>query len=220
MDRHIAVFCHEADEQPGYFETVFNERDVPFTTIDIFRTNEVPRTISASHLVFLGGPMSVNDEEEHPWLVSEKELIRRSAKAGQKVLGICLGAQLIASAYGAKVYRYVNETGWRMLRREEGAAGLFSTFPETFPVFQLHSDTFGIPYGGRLLARGDSVRNQAFSIKNALGLQFHLEMTGSMIRDWSKSLRASHRETIARDTPLFIRESNRLCRIVAEDFIR
>ncbi|HTY60502.1 MAG TPA: type 1 glutamine amidotransferase, partial [Bacteroidota bacterium] len=166
-----------------------------------------------------GGPMSVNDESEFPWLKQEKDLIRRSVKAGQKVLGICLGAQLIASAHGGKVYRFVNETGWSPLDRVQDAAGVFASFPDRFHVFQLHGETFEIPYGGRLLATASPVRNQAFSYRNALGLQFHLEMTDGIVRDWSKDLASFKQSKIARDTPRYLAESNRLCRMVAEDFI-
>ena len=216
----IAAFRHVPNEPLGYFETILNEQKIPFEYVNLYETNEIPRNLSATHLIFLGGPMSVNDENEFPWLVQEKELIRRSGKTGRKVLGICLGAQLIASAFGAKVYRFVNETGWRMLDREKDPAGIFSGFPDHFPVFQLHGETFEIPYSGRLLAHGTEVRNQAFACRNALGLQFHLELTDEIIRDWSKDLRAHQQAKISRDTPRFIDESNRLCRMVAEDFIR
>ena len=155
---------------------------------------------------------------EFPWLKQEKELIRKSVKAGQKVLGICLGAQLIASAHGRKVYRFVNETGWHPLDRVPDATGAFASFPDRFHVFQLHGETFEIPHGGRLLAFGKSVRNQAFSYRNALGLQFHLEMTDEIVRDWSKDLTSYQQEKIARETPRYLAESNRLCRMVAEDF--
>ena len=218
MDQKIAIFQHVPCEPAGYLETIFRQKEIPFTYIRLHDTNEVPPRLDATHLIFLGGPMSVNDEDEFPWLVQEKELIRRSVKTGQKVLGICLGAQLIASAHGARVYRYVNETGWSLLDRRPDAAGIFSRFPEKFHVFQLHGETFEIPYGGRLLASGSPVRNQAFSCRNALGLQFHLELTEGIIRDWSKDLRRNRREKIARDTPRYLAESNRLCTIIAEDF--
>jgi GMP synthase (glutamine-hydrolysing) len=219
MDPKIAIFQHVKNEPSGYFETIFSEKNIPFEYIRLYDTNEVPHLPHATHLVFMGGPMSVNNEREYPWVMQEKELIRRSEKAGQKVLGICLGAQLIASAHGAKVYKYVNETGWSLLNRAEDARGVFSGFPEQFPVFQLHGETFEIPYRGRLLAYGRKVRNQAFSCRNALGLQFHLEMTGEIIRDWSKELRKHQQSKIAYDTLRYLAESNRLCRMVAEDFI-
>jgi GMP synthase-like glutamine amidotransferase len=164
--------------------------------------------------------MSVNDEEELPYLRQEKELIRRSVKNRQKVLGICLGAQLIASAFGAPVYRFVRETGWHALETVPGCDGVFARFPDRFPVFQLHGDTFALPYGARLLCTGERVRNQGFRIRNCLGLQFHVEMTAEIIRDWSRGLKRSDREKIGRDTPRFLAESNRLCRMVGEEFIR
>lgn len=219
MDPEIAIFQHYPTEPAGYFETIFRENNIPFGYIRLYETNEVPGSVSATHLVFLGGPMSVNDEEEFPWLAQEKELIRQSVKARQKVLGICLGAQLIASAHGARVYPFVKETGWHPISRAEGAGGAFARFPDRFFVFQLHGETFTIPYRSRLLAHGDNVRNQAFSCRNALGLQFHFELTGGIIRDWSKDLSAFQRARIERDTPRYLAESNRLCRLVAEEFI-
>jgi GMP synthase (glutamine-hydrolysing) len=219
MDPKIAIFQHVRNEPSGFFETVFREKKCPFDYIPLYETNEIPRLNNPTHLVFMGGPMSVNDEREFPWLVQEKELIRRSVKARQKVLGICLGAQLIASAHGAKVYRFVNETGWHPLDLVPDPGGVFASFPDRFHVFQLHGETFEIPYGGRLLASGRQVRNQAFSYRNALGLQFHLEMTDAIVRDWSKDLTTYRQEKIARETPRYLAESNRLCRKVAEDFI-
>lgn len=220
MDTRVVAFRHEPDEPLGYIGTILNEHRIPFEYIDLFDTNEIPRLNGATHLIFLGGKMSVNDEDEFPWLIQEKELIRRSRRNGQKVLGICLGAQLIAAANGAKVFRYVHEAGWHTLHRSTEATGIFTQFPDRFPVFQIHNDTFELPYGGRLLAYGTAVRNQAFACKNALGLQFHLEMTAEIIRDWSVTLRKSEQAKIARDTPRCIAESNRLCRLVLEDFIR
>ncbi len=220
MIPHIVAFRHVPNEPLGYFKTFLNEKKITFEYLNLFETNEIPSMANATHLIFLGGPMSVNDENEFPWLIQEKELIRRSIKTGQKVLGICLGAQLIASAYGAKVFPCVNETGWKMLTRENDALGIFSNVPTHFPVFQLHGETFEIPDGGQLLARGDVVRNQAFSCRNTLGLQFHLELTDEIIHDWSKDLPGNEQSKIARETPRFLVESNRLCRLVAEDFIR
>jgi len=218
MHPKVAIFQHVPNEPAGYFETVFRQNEIPFEYIRVYETNEIPRIQDATHLIFLGGPMSVNDEHEFPWLVQEKELIRRSEKKDRKILGICLGAQLIASAHGSKVYKYVNETGWSELNRVNDAVGIFSGFPEKFHVFQLHGETFEIPYGGRLLALGNEVRNQAFSFRNSLGLQFHLELTEDIIRDWLKDLRTFQRDRISRDTPLYLTESNRLCKLIAEDF--
>jgi len=219
MDPKIAIFQHVPNEPSGYFETVFYDKDIPFEYIRLYDTHEVPRINNMTHLMFMGGPMSVNDEDKYPWLKQEKELIRRSVETGQKVLGICLGAQLIASAHGARVYPFLQETGWHPLHRATSTSGVFGSFPEQFHVFQLHGDTFEIPFRGRLLAYGKNVRNQAFSCRNALGLQFHLEMTNTIVREWSKDLRKHQQAVIARDTPRYLMESNRLCQMVAEDFI-
>ena len=210
----IAAFQHAPTEPLGLLEYIFTEKNIPFEYIRLHETNEVPRT-DATHLVFLGGAMSVNDEAELPWLKEEKALIRKAVKEKRKVLGICLGAQLIASAFGAKVYRSVPENGWRFLSGEPG-----TVFPERFPVFQLHGETFEIPYGGKLLASGLEVRNQAFSFKTTLGMQFHLELTGPIIRDWSRELKKFTRETIERETPRYLAAGNRLCRAVADNFTR
>jgi GMP synthase-like glutamine amidotransferase len=218
MIMKIALFQHVRNEPAGYLEQVFLEKKIPIEYIRLYETSDVPKT-DATHLVFLGGPMSVNDEREFPFLKVEKELIRKSVKNHQNVLGICLGAQLIAAAYGAPVYKYVNETGWKEISRVPEADGAFSSFPEKFQVFQLHGETFAIPCGGKLLCTGDQVKNQAFRIKNSLGLQFHLELTGEIIHDWSRNLKKHEQVTIARDTPRYLAESNRLCRMVAEDFV-
>jgi GMP synthase (glutamine-hydrolysing) len=216
---NVVVFQHEPTEPLGYLEQVFSEYAVPFEYIRLYKSGEVPR-LNATHLVFMGGPMSVNDEREYPYLKQEKELIRKSTRNRQNVLGICLGAQLIASAFGAPVYHYITENGWHELSSHPRSTGSLAKFPEKFHVFQLHGDTFAIPYGGKLLCTGEQVRNQGFSIHNCLGLQFHLEMTGEIIRQWSSVLRKYDRERIARDTPRYLAESNRLCRQVAEDFIK
>jgi GMP synthase (glutamine-hydrolysing) len=213
MQVNVAAFQHAPTEPLGLFETIFEEKKIPFEYIRLYETNEVPRT-DATHFVFLGGAMSVNDEAELPWLKEEKAFIRKAVKENRKILGICLGAQLIASAYGRKVYKYVNETGWRFLNGEPG-----SCFPDQFPVFQFHGETFEIPYGGRLLVTGQQVRNQAFSYKTALGVQFHLELTESIIQGWSRDFKKSTKEKIERETPRYLTESNRLCRVVAENFI-
>jgi GMP synthase (glutamine-hydrolysing) len=214
----VALFQHVKIEPAGLFEQIFREKNIPVDYIRLYETGEVPRT-DATHLVFLGGPMSVNDEQEYSYLRKEKELIRQSVKNKQKVLGICLGAQLIASAYGAPVYKYVNETGWKEINRVPEADSPFSSFPERFYVFQLHGETFKIPYAGKLQCSGPIVKNQAFRIKNSVGLQFHLELTDTIIRDWTRDLKMRTKEFVAQDTPHYLAESNRLCRLIAEDFV-
>lgn len=132
-------------------------------------------------LIVMGGPMGVYDEAVHPWLVEEKKYIRQAIDSGKIVLGICLGAQLIADVLGAKVSknRY-REIGWFPVKRTaESKSSLFGkVFPESMSVFHWHGDTFDIPAGAVLLASSEACRNQAFSIDDRIvGLQFHLETT-------------------------------------------
>ena len=215
----IAVFQHTPAEPPGLFESYFSEKNIPFECIRLFDTNEIPET-GATHFIFLGGPMSVNDEREYPYLKEEKECIRLAVRGGIQVLGICLGAQLIASAFGGRVYPFLQETGWHQIRREPVQEGIFSGFPARFFAFQLHGETYELPLGGRLLCSGDRVKNQAFQLGSACGLQFHLELTEAILRDWSRELERPDQEKILRDSPQYLAESNRLCRLVADEFTR
>ena len=216
----IAIFQHIASEPAGLFETIFTEQKIPYEYVRLWEDGETPAAAAgATHYLFMGGPMSVNDEKELPFLKEEKALIRDAAGRGRPVLGICLGAQLIASAFGARVYPYLQETGWHHLARAPEAPGIFSRFPERFPVFQLHGETFDLPPGARLAATGTAVKHQAFVYRTATALQFHLELTEGIIRDWIRDLDPAQQSAIVKDTPACIAESNRLCRMVAGNFI-
>lgn len=214
----VLAFQHTETEPLGYLEELLREWDVPFSYHRCFDDDRVDRG-DASHLVFLGGPMSVNDEREFPFLKAEKDLIRQSVKKGIPVLGLCLGAQLIASAFHAPVYRFVNEMGWFVVDRVPADDLTFNDFPGSFPVFQFHSETFGLPYRGRLLCSGDRVRHQAFRYRSALALQFHLEMTSPLIEDWCRELSRAKRDRIRNDTARFIAGSNRLCLVLFRHFL-
>jgi len=214
----VRAFQHSSSEPLGYFEQIFSEKGIPFEYGRLWESESVSAG-DATHLVFLGGPMSVNDERELPWLKEEKDLIRRAVKRGIPVLGLCLGAQLIASAHDAPVYRFVRETGWYPIHTAPDCTGVFALFPDTFHVFQMHGETFHLPVGGKLQCRGDNVPHQGFRLGSALGLQFHLEMTESLILDWTKGERKFQKEKIERDTKRFLERSNHLCREVAREFL-
>ncbi len=132
--------------------------------------------------------MNVYEEDRYPFLRGKDLLIKEAIQRGKHILGICLGAQLIAKALGAKVTKAPSkEIGWYDVSlTEEGCRDpLFASLPKTFPVFQWHEDTFEIPRGGKLLATSTAVPSQAFRYgENAYGLQFHLEVTTEMIRAW------------------------------------
>ena len=137
-------------------------------------------------LVIMGGPMSVNDETEFPWLVAEKEFIRTAIEKNKAVIGICLGAQLIASAMGAAVRpNPEKEIGWFPVAGESSdSAGELFSFPEELLVFHWHGETFDLPAGAVRLARSDACEHQAFQLgQRVIGLQFHLETTPVAARD-------------------------------------
>lgn len=162
-----------------------------------------------THLVILGGPMNVYEEDCYPFLREEDLYIKEAIQRGKKILGICLGSQLIAKALGAKVFKApMKEIGWYDVSlTEEGSLDpLFSEFPKTFPVFQWHEDTFEIPKAGKLIATSSPTPHQAFRYgENVYGLQFHLEVTESMIREWMEASPSSvSKERIMAETGIKI----------------
>jgi GMP synthase-like glutamine amidotransferase len=137
-------------------------------------------------LVVMGGPMGVHDEAEHPWLGAEKALLREAIASGKTIIGVCLGAQLLAEALGARVYRNAEkEIGWLPieLTGEGRASSLFGFLPGHIEVFHWHGDTFDAPPGAVHLARSQGCANQAFLWgERVLGLQFHVETTPESLR--------------------------------------
>jgi len=138
----------------------------------------LPRVDELDLVIALGGPMSVNDERVHPWLRAEKRFIREAMLRGTPVLGICLGAQLMASSLGSAVYaNREKEIGWFPIRAEPAEATAF-VFPPELTAFHWHGETFDLPPGAVRLATSAACRNQAFQLgARAIGLQFHLETT-------------------------------------------
>jgi len=145
-----------------------------------FYAGEPPPDLdSVELLIILGGPMSINDEAAYPWLASEKQFIKNALEGGKPVLGVCLGAQLMAAALGARVYRAPEpEIGWLPIEScPSPHVGTF-LFPDKIEAFHWHGETFDLPAGARLLARSAACPHQAFQWgQRAIGLQFHLETT-------------------------------------------
>jgi GMP synthase-like glutamine amidotransferase len=147
----------------------------------LFEKAQFPGLSEIDGLIVLGGPMSATDDRALPWLASEKRFIAGAIAASKRVLGICLGAQLIASVLGAKVFANPEpEIGWFPIDPVPGGPeSAFSMFfRETTDVFHWHGETFELPPGATHLARSAGCEHQAFAIgKNVLGIQFHLETT-------------------------------------------
>jgi GMP synthase-like glutamine amidotransferase len=177
------VLQHVPFEGPGSIAGWLGERGADIGRTRLFAGDPLPDPASVDLLVVMGGPMSVNDEGRHPWLAGEKRSIREAAERGVAVLGICLGAQLIASALGARVFpNPVKEIGWFPVRAVPAPAGSLG-LPAACEAFHWHGETFDLPPGAVRLAESDACRNQAFQFgRRVVGLQFHLETTEESAR--------------------------------------
>lgn len=174
----VHVLQHVPFEGLGSISSWLQRRNASLTTTRFFDTHCLPDPGDFDVLIVLGGPMSVNDEHALPWLREEKRFVRASIQSGKRVLGICLGAQLMASALGARVYPGADkEIGWFPVHACGQRAGAFG-FPSSTEVFHWHGETFDLPAGAVHLARSEACLHQAFQLgAHAIGLQFHLETT-------------------------------------------
>jgi GMP synthase (glutamine-hydrolysing) len=185
---HVLAVRHVPFEGLGTIAPVLQARQIGITYADVFLDQPIPDWRPAAGLIVMGGPMSANDDL--PFVRREIEVLAAAVEAGKPVLGICLGAQLLARALGARVYRNaVKEIGWGPVRWTEAAArdpllaGLHA--PET--VFHWHGETFDLPAGAEWLASSPACRHQAFRAgSTAYGFQFHLEVTPEIISDWCR----------------------------------
>jgi len=214
--RKVTIFQHVRNEHGGLFEEYIRERGMDIFHVPIDETNEI-LPFHSTHLLILGGPMSVNNEKEYPWLKEEKQIIREWVAEGRPVLGICLGAQLIASSIGAEVHPCQEERGWSSVISVNPR--IFPDLPLRFRVFQMHGETFEIPHKAALVFRGENVCNQGLCIGSALGIQFHVELTIRMIQDWISCLPDQEQSFILAQSRQYLPESENICRIIADRFL-
>lgn len=192
----ILVIQHVPHEGPGSFEEEMKKANLTWETLmasdqAIFPSGAKIEEYGA--LIILGGPMGAYEEEKYPWIKKEILVIAEALRQKKPILGICLGAQLLAKASGGggRVYPGPKkEIGWHPIRLDDWfykRNPLFFQIDHTksHTVFQWHGDTFDIPTEGYRLAWNENYRNQAFCIQgNAVGVQFHPEVTEAMIRNW------------------------------------
>jgi GMP synthase (glutamine-hydrolysing) len=188
----VYVFQHIACEDLGTFAEILTARGFRSDYVRLFDGDRVPDDWGAARaLIFLGGPMSVNDEARYAYLAAEKAIIRAALERGQPLLGVCLGAQLLAAAAGARVFPGPRpEIGWEpvTLTLEGRHDPLLAPLAQLAAVFHWHGETFDLPAGAVRLASSAVTKNQAFRIGHAAyGLQFHLEVDAAMIGSWMDS---------------------------------
>lgn len=186
--RPVAIFRHSPTEGPGYFGTFLDFHSIPWQLIKIDANEMPPHSASYfSGLVFMGGPMSANDDL--PWIASTLSLIRQAVANDIPVLGHCLGGQLISKALGGVVSKNpVKEIGWGEVSvsdnpvAQEWVGGL-----SKFESFHWHGEAFSLPDGATCLLSSPYCKNQAFAMNMHLGMQCHVEMTEEMVATWGKT---------------------------------
>jgi GMP synthase (glutamine-hydrolysing) len=187
--RKLLVFQHSAREPLGVFDPMLRRAGFRIRYVNFSRQpDQRPDVSRYNGLVVLGGPMNVDQADRFPHLTTEIEAIREALARGIPILGICLGAQLLAAALGAHVRpNHVREIGWYRLHPTAAAGGdpLCRHLTGDPHVFQWHAYTFDLPPGAVHLASTPTCPNQAFRFGDrAYGLQFHLEADGHLIQRW------------------------------------
>lgn len=185
---HVHWLQHAAHEELGCIAPWLARRGARVTHTRLYAGEPTPATADFDALIVMGGPMNIYEHAAHPWLVAEKTLIRAAIAAEKKLLGICLGSQLIADVLGGPVTRNAHtEIGWfDVTLNDQGRAhSAFADWPDHFEAFHWHGDTFAIPPGAINLMSSEGCAHQGFSWgERVLGLQFHLEVTAADAHTW------------------------------------
>ena len=183
----IRIFRHITCEGPGYLASFLENYNIPFELVRIDKGESPPPQIDdVSALVFMGGPMSVNDDL--PWIRQELALIQKAVEIDLPVLGHCLGGQLISKALGGSITANpVKEIGWLPIQKidNEQAADWLKDIQDDRLAFHWHGETFSIPEAATPILKSRHCAHQGFVIGNSLAMQCHVEMTGEMVREWA-----------------------------------
>jgi len=189
----IHYLQHVPFEGPGSIEPWAMVRGHSLTSTRFFAGQSLPPVEQFDWLVILGGPMNVYEDSRYPWLAREKRCIAEALHCGKTVIGICLGAQLMACVLGARVMgNHCREIGWHPVEKTAQApeSPLARFLPDRFAAFHWHGDTFEIPRGAVHLARSRACENQAFAFGDrAVALQFHLESTRESVEQLVQNCR-------------------------------
>ncbi len=209
----VVIVRHEGPDKIRLAEDIFAECGLGVVYVDLWRDHQLPSSGDVAALVFLGGTMGVGDSDEFPFLVAEQDLIREAVRLSVPLLGLCLGAQLLAAATGGKVYRAAQRSiGFRPVAKTRAAEsdGLFGGFCAIDRLLSWHEDTFTLPPGSQLLMTSDDTPNQAFRVGAcAWGAQFHFEADDSLLETWIESSRELLLATWGIDPEAFVEAARR-----------
>jgi GMP synthase-like glutamine amidotransferase len=191
----VLIVKNVTAEGPGTIADHLRSANIPFTLIDLEQGQTLPDIQAYSHLVIMGGPMAVYEMDRTPYLRDEARLIERAIDVNKRVLGVCLGAQMLAHILGARVYPgRTKEIGWYDVTltgegmQDPCMSELAIAGKSIAQVFQWHGDTFNLPVGAVRLASSDLYPNQAFRYSEQVyALQFHIEVTPGIVHGWLKN---------------------------------
>lgn len=182
----VLILQHVPWEKPGRILDSLDDMEMPYQVVNVAKTKkpELPNFNEVAGVVIMGGPMGALDFDEYPGLKAEAKLARAAIAVNKPVLGVCLGHQIIATALGAKLKSGKEpEIGFAPIKRID-KHDYFSMWDKTINVLHWHNDVVSLPEGAQPLARSAATKNQAFRFGSALGLQFHLEVTPTLLEEW------------------------------------
>ena len=195
--RRLLVLQHLEIEGPGLFEQFAIEKDLQIEVVRLDKKDPLPQTKKGDLILIMGGPMGVKDigSDRYPWLKLERDFIKKELKNKRPMIGVCLGAQLLANAAGGNVEilkygsppKALPEIGWSQIFIDKSNKDFKALFEDPFHVLHWHGDRILLPNKAVLIASSARCKEQFFRIGNfAYGLQFHIETTGGMINNWIK----------------------------------
>jgi GMP synthase-like glutamine amidotransferase len=216
------ILRHVQIEHAGVFNDTLSSKGIDIKYID--QAESLPQE-DFDMLFVLGGYMGVYESNQYPFLNREFKIIEHFLKAQKPVIGICLGAQMLAHVLGEKVYKGQNgkEIGWYQIKKENNHK-FFNGFPDKLMVFQWHQDTFDLPKNALRIYSSEKYQNQAFVYENAVGIQFHIELTKDMIKEWVEAYEEDlKQENIDKNSLIkedFIKTTNELSYKLIENILQ
>ena len=225
----IAVLQHAAFEGPGEIAAWAARHGHSVRVQHLYRGDPLPRLDAFDFLMVMGGEMNIYQYRDWPWLKPEREFIQSALAEGKRVIGICLGAQLIADALDARVFQNAeHELGWLPITWTDEALAAFPGLPAITTVLHWHGDTFELPAGATRLAASEGCPEQGFLIVNkCLALQFHLEVDPPLVKQfvdgqgqWPKGPYAQTPEMILSEAASTCDQNRRLLHGMLDQFCR